>query len=85
MSAIRSTLGAIVGASVATVVLRVRAEVRRSGSSVADVVVALPALLADDVERISDAARAAAMDGKREAARVEADLEKVITTPRQTR
>jgi len=85
MSAIRSTLGAVVGASVAAVALRVRAEVRRRGTSLADVVVDLPAILAADVERISDAARAAAMDGKREAARVEADLEKVITTPRQTR
>ena len=85
MSTIRSTLGAIAGASVAAIVLRVRAEVRRRGGSIADVVVDLPVILAADVERISHAARAAAMDGKREAARVEAELDKVITTPRQTR
>lgn len=85
MSAIRSTLGAVVGATAAAVALRVRAEVRRRGTSIPDVVVDLPAILAADAQRTVDAARAAAMDGKREAARVEAALDKVITTPRQTR
>jgi hypothetical protein len=68
MSTFRGILGAVTGAAVAGIALRVRTVSKERGQSLLDVAADLPGLLAEDATRIADAARHALEDG-REAAR----------------
>ena len=86
MSLVRGIFGAVAGAAVATVALRVRTVSKERGQSIGDVVMDLPGILSEDVTRISDAARHAVEDGKVAArdARIEFD-EQVAARARRTK
>ncbi len=86
MSLVRGILGAALGAATAGVALRVRSVAKERGQSLADVASDLPGILAEDVTRIADAARAAVDDGREAArsARIDFD-EQVASRARRTK
>jgi hypothetical protein len=86
MSAVRGILGAAFGAAVAGVAMRVRSASKERGQSVGDVLADLPGILAEDVTRVTDAARHAVEDGREAAreARIEFD-EQVAARARRTK
>ena len=86
MSAVRGILGAALGAAVAGVAMRVRSASKERDQPVGDVLADLPGILAEDVTRLSDAARHAVEDGRAAAreARIEFD-EQVAARARRTK
>lgn len=86
MSMFRSIVGAAVGATVATVALRVRSVSKERGAPIGEVVADLPGILAEDVTRIADSARHAVEDGRRAAVRAREDFdEQVAASSRRTK
>ena len=79
MSLLRSLLGAALGATVATVGLRVNAHAKQRGVSPLTVLGDLPEVLAADARALAEAAHDAVDDGKRAAdrARIEFDMQVV--------
>ena len=86
MSKVRGIVGAALGAASAAVALRVRSVAREREQSVADVLVDLPGILAQDAARANDAARSAFEDGRAatRVARIEFD-EQVAARARRTK
>lgn len=83
---LRGIIGAVVGATAAGVALRARSVAKERGQSLGEVVTDLPGILAEDMTRISDAARHAVDDGKAASrdARIEFD-EQVAARSRRTK
>ena len=84
MSIIRGTIGAVFGAAVAGVALRVRRESQRRGVSPVDLISDVPSLIGEDLRKVRDAAEGAMRDGQRAARATEQEIDKVLSRPRQT-
>lgn len=84
MATIRGILGAIAGAAIALLALRVRHHASQSGMSMIEAAAELPRLLRDDAGLFENSARAACNDGRDAAHTAEREMDKVLYAERRT-
>lgn len=85
MSSLRTFFAMLFGAAAAGLALRVRAESKRRGVGLADVVSDLPNVVSGDITHVSQSARAAFHDGTRAARQARLDIEQVVQNGRRTK